>query len=295
MTMGQLGRNTPNGERLVGFIERVEALRERKKEISADESAVMAEARAEGFDPKVMRALIKRRAEKPHDLQEFDSMLDIYSHAAGMDAEAPLFRAVGLMAVDTAARDQVIEAFKRLVPDHGEIIVKAGDKPVRLWRDRDGAVHAEDWQEPQASPPAAPGGGFAPARPGPSPAPAREVPDCSDDEAGEMGKAAFRDNQPVTSNPFPHDDKRRRLWDRGWRDASGTDGMGPAPKGAEGTAAPDPDKAETPKPEDGKPDVAPAAAPGKGKIKPGAKPGAKGGKSAGKAASAKPATGKAAK
>lgn len=276
--MAQLGRNTPNGERLIAIIERVEYLRERKKEIAADEAAVMAEAVAEGFNSKVIRALIKRRSEKPHDRQEFDTLLDVYSHAVGMDAEAPLFRAVGLMAVDTAARDQVIEAFKRLVPDGGEIIVKAGDQPVRLWRDKDGTVHASDWQEAKA-PPAGGAGALAPARPAQSAPSKPDVPPCSDDEAGQMGQAAFRDNQPVTSNPFPHDDKRRRLWDRGWRDASGTDGMGPAPQKGE-EDAPDPEPAAKPAPE-----PAGSAKRAAGKAKP----------AAGKKAAAKPDSGKAPK
>lgn len=55
-----------------------------------------------------------------------------------------------------------------------------------------------------------------------------DVPDCTTDEAVQLGRQARRDDQPVISNPFPWDDKRRRFWDEGWRNEDGGDGMGPA-------------------------------------------------------------------
>ena len=42
-----------------------------------------------------------------------------------------------------------------------------------------------------------------------------------------MGRQARRDDEPIMSNPFPWDDKRRRKWDEGWREEDGGDGMGP--------------------------------------------------------------------
>ena len=55
-----------------------------------------------------------------------------------------------------------------------------------------------------------------------------DVPDCTLDEARQMGRQARKDDEPVIANPFPWDDKRRRLWDEGWRNEDGGDGMGPA-------------------------------------------------------------------
>lgn len=46
------GKNTASGEQLRGYIERVEALRAEKKELSAQETAIWAEAKAQGFAPK---------------------------------------------------------------------------------------------------------------------------------------------------------------------------------------------------------------------------------------------------
>lgn len=123
-----------------------------------------------------------------------------------------------MMNVDLSARDQVIEAFKQLVPTEGEIIVKIGKQPVRLYRDADGEAQAEDVVEkPVTVSRSAPG----------AERPKRDVPDVDAAGARDLGEKAYRENQPITSNPFPWDDKRRAEFDAGWRKASGTDGMGP--------------------------------------------------------------------
>lgn len=213
------GRNTVSGDQLTGYIDRIERLREQKAALGEDEKAVFAEAKAAGFNPQRIRECLKIRAQKPHDRQEAQQELDMYLHALGMDAEAPLFRAVGMMGVDTAVREQVIEALKELVPQSGEIIVKAGGNHVRLWRDKAGEARAEDYVEP--TPPApAPSGGL-------TGMPEREVPLVDDKGAEALGAAAYRDNKPITANPFPFGDARRACFDRGYRSASGSDGMGP--------------------------------------------------------------------
>lgn len=216
-----VGRNTVSGRQLMGFIERVERIREAKKQLAEDEKLAFAELKAAGFNAPTVRTVLKRRQAKPADLEEAQELLDMYLHAVGMATEAPLFRSVGMMAVDTSARDQVIEAFKQLVPSEGEIIVRIGAQPVRLWRDADGVAQAEDHVEKPkdvARRKSAPG---LPERP------RRDVPDVDAAGARALGAAAYRDNQPITSNPFPWDDKRRQEFDAGWREASGSDGMGP--------------------------------------------------------------------
>lgn len=215
----QTGRNTVSGQQLTAFIERIERIREDKKQLAEDEKLIFAELKASGFDAGTVRIVLKRREAKPADLEEAQQLLDMYLHAVGMATEAPLFRAIGMMSVDLSARDQVIEAFKQLVPTEGEIIVKIGKQPVRLWRDKDGEAHAEDVVDAPAAPPRA---AAAPAR-----RPARIVPDVDAAGARDLGKAAYRENQPITANPFPWDDKRRAEFDAGWREASGSDGMGP--------------------------------------------------------------------
>ena len=215
------GRNTVSGRQLLSFIERVERIRSEKKQLAEDEKLVFAELKASGFNAPTVRTVLKRREAKPADLEEAQELLDMYLHAVGMASEAPLFRSVGMMAVDVSARDQVIEAFKQLVPSDGEIIVKIGAQPVRLWRDADGKAQAEDYVE-KPKPAARQKGAAVPERP------QREVPDVDEAGARELGATAYRENQPITSNPFPWDDKRRQSFDAGWREASGTDGMGPA-------------------------------------------------------------------
>ncbi|MCK7615204.1 DUF2312 domain-containing protein [Roseibium sediminicola] len=213
------GRNTVSASQLQGYIDRIERLRAEKKQIGEDEKAVFAELKAAGFTPARVRDVLKIRDAKPGDYDEAKAELDMYLHALGMERESPLFQAVGLMDVDITARDQVIEAFKLLVPKKGEIIVKIGKTPVRLWRDSDGEAHAEDYREPKA---AAQSSAVQQAA-----QPRKEVPDVDDAGAEVLGAEAYKANEPITSNPFPWDDKRRQAFDKGWRDASGTDGMGP--------------------------------------------------------------------
>lgn len=214
-----IGRNTVSGRQLQGYVERIERVREQKKQLAEDEKLVFAELKAAGFTPARVRDVLKRRAAKPADVEEAEAQLDMYLHALGMTTETPLFRSVGQMSVDLAARDEVIAAFKLLVPHEGEIIVKIGAQPVRLYRDKDGNAQAEDVADKPK--PASKAASSLPERP------RREVPDVDAAGAKDLGKAAYRENQPITSNPFPWDDKRRSEFDAGWREASGTDGMGP--------------------------------------------------------------------
>lgn len=129
------------------YLERIERLEEERKELGDDIRAIYAEAKAAGFDTKAIRGLVKLRKKDATERAEEEAMLETYMHAVGMAVEAPLFAAVGAMGTDTAAREQVIEAFKLLVPSTGEIIVKMGGNPVRLWRDDKGEPHAEDYVE----------------------------------------------------------------------------------------------------------------------------------------------------
>ena len=48
-------------ERLKSFIERIERLEEEKRALSGDIKEVYAEAKGTGFEPKIMRQLIKIR------------------------------------------------------------------------------------------------------------------------------------------------------------------------------------------------------------------------------------------
>lgn len=72
---------------LRAFVERVERLEEEKAAISEHVSEVYAEAKGEGYNPKVMRRLIKLRAMAADDRAEQESLLDLYMRALGMATE----------------------------------------------------------------------------------------------------------------------------------------------------------------------------------------------------------------
>lgn len=212
-----IGRNTEAGRELESYVERVEKIRVEKKELGAFEAAILAEAKSRGYVPKAIRAIVKRRAMKPHDREESDTLIATYEHAMGLSTEAPLHRQVSLMKVDTASRGEVIAALKILVPDNGAITVECGGVPIRLIRDASGEVREVDalpLGKAADDPSPSPGGAFAPG--------------VTADQAEDLGRAAYRENTAITANPFPFGDARRPRWDAGWRKESGGDGMGPS-------------------------------------------------------------------
>lgn len=213
-----IGKNTLSAELLRGFVERIETINEQIKQLGKDKSVVMAEAKAANLLPAGIGYIVKKRKLKPSERAEAEALEDMYLHAMGMAADNPLFRAVGLIGVDIAARDSVVEAMKKFVPANGSITVEAGGAPVRLTRDAAGNVSvAEVVEKPVETKP-------KDAKPGRAQKP--EPPDVDVAGAYRLGVEAFRGDQPIIANPFPFGDARRPHWDKGWRDESGGDGMG---------------------------------------------------------------------
>ena len=66
------------------FIERIEQLDAEKRDIAETRKECMAEAKGRGYDPKVIRALVALRRQKPDDVAEFDAILELYKSALGM-------------------------------------------------------------------------------------------------------------------------------------------------------------------------------------------------------------------
>ena len=66
------------------FIERIERLEEEKKSFADDIRDVYAEAKANGYDTKTMRALIKLRRMEKHARDEAEALLETYLAALGM-------------------------------------------------------------------------------------------------------------------------------------------------------------------------------------------------------------------
>ena len=72
-------------ERLRQLIERIERLVDEKAALTADIREIYAEAKAVGFDTKVMRQIIKLRKMDMADQQEMEALIDTYKHALGME------------------------------------------------------------------------------------------------------------------------------------------------------------------------------------------------------------------
>jgi uncharacterized protein (UPF0335 family) len=86
-----IGHNT--NERLKQFIQRIERLEDEKKALSADINEVYSEAKSAGYDPKVMRQVVKIRKMDKADRQEQESLLDVYLVAVGDFVSTPLGQA----------------------------------------------------------------------------------------------------------------------------------------------------------------------------------------------------------
>lgn len=71
-------------DRLRLLIERIERLEEERKGISDDIRDVYAEAKAVGYDAKIMRQIVRLRKMKPDDRAEQETILDTYKAALGM-------------------------------------------------------------------------------------------------------------------------------------------------------------------------------------------------------------------
>jgi uncharacterized protein (UPF0335 family) len=80
-------------EQLRAYIERVERLESEKAEVAATIREVMAEAKANGFDTKVMREVLRLRKMAAQDRAERESLLELYMRALGMAHPLPLLEA----------------------------------------------------------------------------------------------------------------------------------------------------------------------------------------------------------
>ena len=66
------------------FIERIERLEEEKKGVADDVKDVYAEAKANGYDTKTMRAIVRLRRMEKHARDEADALLETYRNALGL-------------------------------------------------------------------------------------------------------------------------------------------------------------------------------------------------------------------
>jgi uncharacterized protein (UPF0335 family) len=71
-------------DQLRSIIERIEKLEEEKQAIAGDIKEVYAEAKANGFDTKTLRQVVRIRKQDSSERQEQEALLDLYLHALGM-------------------------------------------------------------------------------------------------------------------------------------------------------------------------------------------------------------------
>lgn len=72
-------------EQLRLFIERIERMEEEKKGVGDDIRDTYSEAKAQGYDPKMMREVIRLRKMSVHDRKEMEAILDVYKSALGIE------------------------------------------------------------------------------------------------------------------------------------------------------------------------------------------------------------------
>ena len=71
-------------DRLRSLVERIERLEEERKALAGDIKDIYTEAKSAGFDVKVLRQLIRIRKQEPTEVEEQESLLDVYRRALGM-------------------------------------------------------------------------------------------------------------------------------------------------------------------------------------------------------------------
>ena len=72
---------TVSGGRIRSFIERIENLDNELQELNEQKKEVFSEAKAEGFDVKILKEIIKLRKQDQDERDEHETLLDLYMRA----------------------------------------------------------------------------------------------------------------------------------------------------------------------------------------------------------------------
>lgn len=81
--MTDVGHNSGHGQ-LRSFVDRIERLETEQRAIDADKKEVYAEAKATGFNVKVMKRIIAERRKDPNQFAEEEVIMDLYRQALDM-------------------------------------------------------------------------------------------------------------------------------------------------------------------------------------------------------------------
>lgn len=101
------GLQKSSQEHLQRLVQQIERLEEEKKGISEDITDKYAEAKAMGFDVKILRQVIRLRKQSKTERDEQQAVLDTYLHALGMFAEAMTDTPMGDWARSEVSRAEV--------------------------------------------------------------------------------------------------------------------------------------------------------------------------------------------
>lgn len=90
MTQDMTGHNSAAhdggiaADRLRSIVERTERLESERKALAGDIKDIFSEAKSAGFDVKVIKQIIRLRKQEPAEVEEQETLLDIYRRALGM-------------------------------------------------------------------------------------------------------------------------------------------------------------------------------------------------------------------
>jgi len=73
-----------SGERLKSYIERIERLEEEKNGIADDITDIYTESKGFGFEPKIIRQIVRLRKMEADARAEADALLETYRAAVGV-------------------------------------------------------------------------------------------------------------------------------------------------------------------------------------------------------------------
>jgi uncharacterized protein (UPF0335 family) len=83
--MTDIGHNSIPKDQLRSIIERVERVQEEIDGLASDKRDIFAEAKANGFDTKAMREIIRLRKQDADKRKEHEAVVDTYRSALGME------------------------------------------------------------------------------------------------------------------------------------------------------------------------------------------------------------------
>jgi uncharacterized protein (UPF0335 family) len=82
--MNAIGDNSIAADRLRSIVTRIENLEEEKKALASDIRDIYKESVSAGFDIKVLRQLIRIRRQDAAEVEEQETLLDVYRRALGI-------------------------------------------------------------------------------------------------------------------------------------------------------------------------------------------------------------------